>query len=134
MRLALAVVALAIAPAARAEVVTLEQVMRAPAPPPSAPAWSPDGRSLAFLWEGPVPMVGRDGRGLRRLDAAGATDVKWLSSDALIAVRDGQLVALRAPAFAPAVLDERKGFEHLTVAPDGKTFAAVLDGDVWVFA
>src|SRR5262249_60517477 len=105
MRLALAVVALAIAPAARAEVVTLEQVMRAPAPPPSAPAWSPDGRSLAFLWEGTVHMVGRDGSGLRRLDAAGATDVKGLASDAPIAGPGRQLGARRGATRPPGVAD-----------------------------
>ena len=109
---------------------------------PTAPAWSPDGKVLAFLWndqampERQVWLVNRDGGGLRRLTepASGKSisEVAWLPGQRLLYLEKGEIRRLAAGGGKPEVLAPAAGDRSaLSVSPDGKTAAWVEDGDLW---
>jgi len=129
--------------------LTVEQVVsRAPAlfgTPPSAPAWSPDSKLLAFLWNDTampareVWLVDRDGSLPRRLThltdggAPAVSELVWADASSLLVLAGGEVYRIRLSGGAPEPLTrgraERSG---LTVSPDGRTAAYLQEGDLWL--
>ena len=111
---------------------------------PTSPAWSPDGKLLAFLWNDQampareVWLVERDGSGLRRLTHAtegggsAVTEFAW-ANGAVVYLSKGLLHRLPTAGGSPEALLTRDGERAgLSVSPDGKTIAYVQEGDLWL--
>ena len=127
--------------------LTLERIVsRRPAlfgTSPAAPAWSPDGKRLAFLWnDHAMPgrqlwVVDRDGTRPRRLTEeraqGGVSELAWLPGQRLLYLEAGELRRVGAGGGKPEVLAPVAGQRsNLSVSPDGRTAAWVEDGDLWV--
>lgn len=132
--------------AAVAQPLTLDQVVQSGAitgSVPSALAWAPDGRTLAFLWDSAgganraLWLVSADGRRQRTVpgDArAGLREMVWRGDGrALYALRGETLVVLEVATGAEEVVATVGRDAHdLTLAPAGMQAAYVRAGDVWV--
>jgi len=113
---------------------------------PSSPAWSPDGKMLAFLWNDQampardIWLVDRDASALRRLTSAtigsgsAVSEFVWESANSLLYLSGGEVHRI-APAGGGAHTLTRGGEEKvgLSVSPDGRTVAFLQDGDLWLF-
>jgi Tol biopolymer transport system component len=88
------------------------------------PTWAPDGRRIAFTRHGHVYVVGRDGRGLRRLTRGGRFLQPVWSPDGR---RIGFLRTVRG-GFAVQVLDVRSG-QATRIAVVGPKVALVWSPD-----
>jgi Tol biopolymer transport system component len=118
----------------------------------SWPAWSPDGKTLAFVKELPdfssaIYVVGRDGRGARRLlpEHRGAVgdalpgspfalserDPSWSPDGREIAFQagDGQIVTARVNDGRRRIIAEKASYEPAW-SPDGKLIAYQCEGDL----
>ena len=112
--------------------------------PPTSPSWSPDSRSIAFLWSDSggtrdVWRVERSGSAARRLtrfaDAADAvSEIAWTPDGrAIIAIAGDEIVRLDAATGANSTLTrDAHGKSELTVSPDGSRVAWLADGDLWM--
>lgn len=111
---------------------------------PSSPAWSPDGKLLAFLWNDhamparDVWLVERDGSGLRRLthasdsDGGAVTEFAW-APGGVVYLSKGHLFRLSvAGGSSETVLKSDGERAGLSVSPDGSTIAYVQEGDLWL--
>ncbi|MEM7308770.1 MAG: prolyl oligopeptidase family serine peptidase [Planctomycetota bacterium] len=131
----------------REDALTLERMLAQPAPAgtaPAAPAWSPDGRRLAFLWNDAglprreVWLVDADGGGLRRLtvgaeDAAGVHELAWMpASDALVYLRGGELWRADLGGGSVALASGGPRRSRLAVSPDGRHLSFLQAGDLWL--
>ena len=91
------------------DALTLDRILSLPSlagTAPVAPAWSPDGQRLAFLWnDAALPrrevwLVEADGSGLRRLTGAaeesqGVRELAWMpDSDTLVYLRGSRVLSL----------------------------------------
>lgn len=105
---------------------------------PAEPAWSPDSRWLAFLWND----AGRPARDLwmvgaldsipRRLTTGGVSDFAWLPDGAtIIAVEGGRLRRVPVSGAATDIARAPDDLSDLTIAPDGRTLAYLSAGDLW---
>ncbi len=127
--------------------LTLERVVsRRPAlsgTSPARPAWSPDGKAVAFLWndrampERQVWWVNRDGSGLRRLTepraSGGVSELAWVSGQQLVYLEAGEVRRVGSSGGTPEVLAHAAGERsELSVSPDGRNAAWIQDGDLWV--
>jgi dipeptidyl-peptidase-4 len=137
-------------PAPRPPPLTLERIVsRSPAlfgTAPTSPAWSRDGKRLAFLWsslarpEREVWLVDRDGTVPRRLSRSAeeggeaVAELAWGQGDALLVLAGGRLLRLDAAVAGPPVeLVAAAGDRSvLTVSPDGRTAAYLEGGDLWL--
>jgi len=110
---------------------------------PAAPAWSPDGKLLTFLWNDrampgrQVWVVDREGTRPRRLTEeraeGGVSAVAWLPGQRLLYLEAGEVRRIAAGGGKPEVLVPAAGERSdLSVSPDGRTAAWVEDGDLWV--
>lgn len=124
---------------------TLERLVNGPSwtgVSPSSPAWSPDGRWLAFRWRGEgsrreLWLVERDGTGLRQLTNAesrgSAGSFAWLPDGAgLLVLRAGGLWRLGLDGAERRVADLPRGVGGFAVAPDGRHASFSKDGDLWL--
>lgn len=125
--------------------LTLERLLTEPAitgTAPSDPAWAPDSRKLAFLWNDrgtagrELWLTNRRGDELRRLteSAAGSiTGFAWTpGSESIVFLSGGQLRVVAASGAKARTLHAsptRKS--HLGVSPDGRYAAFLAGGDLW---
>lgn len=112
---------------------------------PSSPAWSTDGKLLAFLWDDQAKsareiwLVAADGSSLRRLthstDGGGGpvSEFAWGPVGSLVYLANNQIYRISSLGGAAQKLlgseAERAG---LSVSPDAGTVAFVQDGDLWL--
>ncbi|MEM8711583.1 MAG: DPP IV N-terminal domain-containing protein, partial [Planctomycetota bacterium] len=113
---------------------------------PSSPAWSPDGRWLAFLWNDlglsmrEVWIVAADGSGLRPAVKSAATSARqgvrsfaWLpDSTGFVALRSGALWRCDLGGEASAVAELPDRASGLDVSPDGRFASVLMAGDLWL--
>lgn len=124
---------------------------------PAAPSWSPDSRTLAFLWnEQGLPVrelwvVGADGTGRRRLvgGTESVSDINWSADGRSIYFLRGGDIWRFATASVPANAQAQRpddptapqrlttdggGKSDLALAPDGQALSFLRDGDLWLVA
>lgn len=112
---------------------------------PAAPAWSPDSRTIAFLWnDRAMPardlwVVGRDGTGSRRLtpvavDGRGSVSAfAWIDANTVLYLQGGDLWRLALGGTLGERLTSDGGDKSaLAVSPDGKWYSWLRDGDLWL--
>jgi dipeptidyl aminopeptidase/acylaminoacyl peptidase len=108
---------------------------------PSEPAWAPDGRTMAFLWEqsGKTGLyaVAADGNVPRQLAAFDDTDVggpTWSADGSTIYfARGGKLLKIPPAGGTPApVWDGTSGEGGFAFSPDMTRVAFNKQGDLWV--
>jgi dipeptidyl-peptidase-4 len=112
---------------------------------PSAPAWSPDSRRVAFLWnDSAMPRrevwtVEADGSGLRRLTqdsegTGGVSDFAWTpDASAIIYLRADDLWRIAtAGASGERLTATGGGKSNLSLSPDGQYASFLQDGDLWL--
>ncbi len=113
---------------------------------PASPAWSPDGKTLAFLWNDEampareIWLVDRNGSALRRLthatDGGGSavSEFVWAPGGTLVYIAAGKIHRIAAAGGAAQTLTRRAGERaSLSLSPDGSTLAFLQDGDLWSF-
>lgn len=129
--------------------LSLDRLFSAPAlagVAPSSPAWSPDGRYIAFTWnDGGLPqralwVASQDGEYLRRLGpapdaSASVRDFAWLpDAGTILSLRGGELWSTTVDTGESTVLAAiGEGASDLTVSPDGSRAAYLQDGNLWLF-
>lgn len=101
-----------------------------------SPAWSPDGRRLAFERAGRIYLMAADGTSVRRLmpPSARGRQAAWSPNGREIAfIRTGALFVVRADGTRQRLLYRRKGVvaNRPTWSPDGRRIAfGVTDADL----
>src|SRR5256885_810097 len=106
--------------------------------PAGEPAWSPDGRRLAFISRGDVYSVRAGGRGLRRLTTDGTNSgPSWSVRGRLAFVHAATLVVAQAGGTHATTLTDR--VVSADWAPDGRHLVVVRRaadanqfGELWV--
>ncbi len=151
-RLLAALVALSAATAsAQRQPLTIERLVAAPAlagVSPAAPAWSPDSRTLAFLWNDrgfptrELWLVNADGTNRRKLASAGEgmSDLQWSAdSKSIFFLRGGDLWRTEVTATPPTptapatrLTNDGGGKTDVQLAPDGRSLTFLRDGDLWL--
>jgi len=111
---------------------------------PASPAWSPDSKAVAFLWNDRAQparslwLVERGGTVPRRLLPANITgrvsEFVWtLDGTAIVYVQQDTLWRLTVDTGArTAMLADGGELSELTVSPTGATLAFLRDGDLWL--
>lgn len=132
--------------AADTALTSVETLFREPAlagTPPSAPAWSPDSRYIAFTWNADgrsqrgLWLASNDGRKVQRLDSKASRqsvrDFGWLDGNTLLSIRGEQLwVSNLALGRESLFLPLAAGAHTLTVSPAGDRAAFLNEGDLWL--
>jgi dipeptidyl aminopeptidase/acylaminoacyl peptidase len=111
---------------------------------PTEQAWSPDSRTVAFLWDaaGKQDLYMSTGQGT----PAALTDFpvdpeiytsnighfEWASADEIIFSREGGLWSVSTATRKPARLASFTGVSAFSLASDGKQIAYVKSGQIWV--
>ena len=128
--------------------LTIERIVaRSPSwfgTPPSAPAWSPDGKFLAFLWNDQampardIWLVAANGSALRRLTHTGDTggsvsEFAWGPAGVLVYLSKGEIQRIpSAGGAAQKVLGANADRSGLAVSPDGSAISFIQEGDLWL--
>ncbi|MDQ8162031.1 MAG: M28 family peptidase [Gemmatimonadota bacterium] len=111
---------------------------------PTSPLWSPDSKTLAFLWNDAAQptrslwLVARDATTPRRLlpaaDSAGVREFVWTpDGTAVVYVQRDALRRATVATGAVITLDAGAGdVSELAIAPDGRTISFLRDGDLWL--
>jgi dipeptidyl aminopeptidase/acylaminoacyl peptidase len=111
---------------------------------PSAPAWSPDGKTIAFLWDAAgkqdLFITAADGKPVALTDFPVNPDTlisdighfEWLSAGEIILSKDNQLWSVSTSSPKPKPMDGFQGVGTFSLSADKQTIAFVQAGDVWV--
>lgn len=131
-----------------ADALTLERLLASPAlagTPPRSPAWAPDSKSLAFLWNDAggsrreLWWVAADGDGLRQLTSgsdtdAGVREFAWLpGSGDLVYLRGRDLWRIGVGEPAQLLSRGTSTRSYLDVAPDGRAVTYLAEGELCLF-
>src|SRR6185437_9997743 len=103
----------------------------------SDPAWSPDGRDIAFVREGPdagVFVIPQSGGAERKIAGSG-NDVKWTPDSRALIIRDKDPDAPERYALFSISLKtlERRQLTHAPTGLGDWEFAAATDGRTLAF-
>ena len=128
--------------------LTLDRILARPSitgTAPSSPAWSPDSRYLAFLWnDSAMPrreiwIVNADGSGLRRLTqktegASGIGQFAWTpNGKTLVYIRSGEVWQIDVAGGDGMRLTATSGGKsNLAISPDGQYASFLQHGDLWL--
>lgn len=111
---------------------------------PTDQQWSPDGKTVAFLWDaagkqelyavtpGQQPIALTDFPVDPDILTSDIDHIAWISPDALFLSKGGQIWQTSLSAAQPRVVPGLDGVSVFTVSPDRKQIAFVQHGDVWV--
>lgn len=127
--------------------LTLERITAGPTltgTAPSSPHWSPDSKTVAFLWSNPAHparslwLIDRAGTVPRRLLAASNTgrvgEFAWTpDGSAIVFVQADSLWRVTIATGARTALSSGRGeVSELAIAPNGATVSFLRDGDLWL--
>lgn len=111
---------------------------------PTDQQWSPDGKTIAFLWDaaGKQDLFAVEGGGTPfsltdfpvdpNTLTSNIQSFEWSSGQAIIFSKDGQLWSTSLSSRKPAPLPGFQGVSVFTLSEDKKQIAFVDKGDVWV--
>jgi dipeptidyl-peptidase 4 len=127
--------------------LTLERITGGPpltGAAPSSPVWSPDSKTVAFLWsdvahpDRSLWLVDRGGGVPRRLLPAASTarvgEFLWTPDGrAIVFVQGDSLWRVVIATGVPTPLPSGRGeVSELAISPDGATVSFLRDGDLWL--
>ena len=127
--------------------LTLERITAGPSlagAAPSSPSWSPDSKTVAFLWSDAAHpdrslwLVDRGGAVPRRLLPAASTgrvgEFLWTPDGrAIVFVQGDSLWRVVIATGVPTPLPSGRGeVSELAISPDGATVSYLRDGDLWL--
>ena len=110
---------------------------------PSAPAWSPDGKSVAFLWDawgkqdlfiatpGQAPVALTDFPVDPDIRTSDIATFAWASADEILFVKDGTLYTVSPKSAKPTRYAPFADAANFTLSPDKKLIAFTRAGQVW---
>ncbi len=111
---------------------------------PSAPAWSPDGKTIAFLWDAAgkqdLFISAADGKPVALTDFPLNPDTlisdighfEWSGVGEIILSKDNQLWSVSTSSPKPKPMEGFQGVGIFSLFADKQTIAFVQAGDVWV--
>lgn len=111
---------------------------------PSDPRWSPDNKTVAFLWDAAgnqqlfIVRAGQQPVAVTKfpvdpgLLTSDIGHFEWSAPDQIIVARGGQLWLVRTSQGDPEPMPGFQGVSSFSLSPDRKEIAFVQKGDVWV--
>jgi dipeptidyl aminopeptidase/acylaminoacyl peptidase len=111
---------------------------------PTSPAFSPDGRMVAFLWDaagkqdlfvvtpGQPPVALTDFPVDPDLLVSDIGTFAWVSGDEVMFAKNGQLWTVSPSSRRPARITGLSDASDFTLAPDKKIIAFVRKGQIWI--
>lgn len=111
---------------------------------PTDEKWSPDGKTIAFLWDaagkqdlfmvkpGEQPVALTDFPIKPDALTSDIDRFEWAASDEIILSKDNQLWNVSTASLKPQPMEGFQGVSAFTLSPDKRTIAFVQKGDIWV--
>jgi dipeptidyl aminopeptidase/acylaminoacyl peptidase len=111
---------------------------------PTDQRWSPDGKTIAFLWDAAgkqnLFMVRAGAQAIALTDFPVNSDTlisdighfEWAASDEIILSKDNQLWEVSTVSPKPQPMEGFQGVSSFCLSPDKQTIAFVQMGDIWV--